>query len=120
VVERRVWAAAVALSLALHLQAAYFGLRLAGLRVQAAHDGVIIAFAVASHRHRRSSPRYSVPVLGWLAPSLAGDALLMLPSNQFVAGLVAFLLAHLCYLGAFVRAGGARTTASSVCRARCT
>jgi uncharacterized membrane protein YhhN len=34
-----------------------------------------------------------------LVCSLAGDVLLMLPDDRFVAGLAAFLAAHLCYLG---------------------
>jgi uncharacterized membrane protein YhhN len=33
--------------------------------------------------------------------SLAGDVLLMLPREQFVGGLSAFLVAHLCYLAGF-------------------
>jgi uncharacterized membrane protein YhhN len=33
---------------------------------------------------------------------LAGDVFLMLPSDRFVAGLVAFLIAHLFYIAAFV------------------
>jgi uncharacterized membrane protein YhhN len=33
--------------------------------------------------------------------SLAGDVLLMLPSDQFVAGLAAFLVAHVCYVVGF-------------------
>lgn len=33
--------------------------------------------------------------------SLAGDVLLMLPSDRFVAGLAAFLVAHLCYIAGF-------------------
>jgi uncharacterized membrane protein YhhN len=33
--------------------------------------------------------------------SLAGDVLLMLPREQFVAGLSAFLVAHLCYIAGF-------------------
>ena len=41
-----------------------------------------------------------VIVLG-LALSLAGDILLMLPADRFLAGLVAFLLAHLAYGAAF-------------------
>lgn len=36
-----------------------------------------------------------------LAFSLAGDVLLMLPSDRFVAGLAAFLVGHLCYLAGF-------------------
>jgi uncharacterized membrane protein YhhN len=40
-----------------------------------------------------------------LVLSLAGDVLLMLPREQFVAGLAAFLLAHLCYVAGFVAGG---------------
>jgi uncharacterized membrane protein YhhN len=40
-----------------------------------------------------------------LACSLAGDVLLMLPSDRFVAGLSAFLVAHLCYLGGLWSSG---------------
>ena len=36
-----------------------------------------------------------------LVCSLAGDVLLMLPREQFVAGLSAFLVAHVCYLAGF-------------------
>jgi uncharacterized membrane protein YhhN len=40
-----------------------------------------------------------------LAASLAGDVLLLAP-GRFIAGLVAFLLAHLAYLGAFAQLPG--------------
>jgi uncharacterized membrane protein YhhN len=40
-----------------------------------------------------------------LAASLAGDVLL-LPPGRFVGGLVAFLVAHLAYLGAFLQVPG--------------
>ncbi len=33
--------------------------------------------------------------------SLAGDVFLMLPTDRFVAGLAAFLVAHVCYVGGF-------------------
>ena len=33
--------------------------------------------------------------------STAGDVFLMLPRDRFVAGLASFLVAHLCYIGAF-------------------
>ena len=46
-------------------------------------------------------PRLRNAVLAGLAFSLAGDVLLMLSPSRFVAGLVAFLVAHLCYLRAF-------------------
>jgi uncharacterized membrane protein YhhN len=40
--------------------------------------------------------------------SLAGDILLMVPADLFVAGLGAFLVAHLCYLVGFrIEGGGA-------------
>lgn len=42
---------------------------------------------------------------GWfvaaLVFSLVGDVLLMLPTDRFVAGLAAFLVGHLCYVGGF-------------------
>ncbi|MGH2808202.1 MAG: lysoplasmalogenase [Actinomycetota bacterium] len=40
-------------------------------------------------------------ILAALAFSLLGDIFLMLPSDRFVPGLAAFLLAHICYVGAF-------------------
>jgi uncharacterized membrane protein YhhN len=53
-------------------------------------------------------------VRGWfvagLVLSLVGDVALMLPKEQFVGGLAAFLLAHLCYIAGFV-AGGVRAPA---------
>jgi uncharacterized membrane protein YhhN len=39
--------------------------------------------------------------------SLAGDVFLMLPSDRFIAGLAAFLVAHLCYVGGFLFDGPA-------------
>jgi uncharacterized membrane protein YhhN len=50
---------------------------------------------------------YRCWVLAGLCLSLLGDVLLMLPHGLFVPGLVAFLLAHLCYIVAFV--GDARS-----------
>jgi uncharacterized membrane protein YhhN len=37
--------------------------------------------------------------------SLAGDVFLMLPGDLFVAGLAAFLVGHLAYVGGFLAAG---------------
>lgn len=37
-----------------------------------------------------------------LAFSLAGDVFLMLPARRFVAGLVSFLIAHVCYIIGFL------------------
>jgi uncharacterized membrane protein YhhN len=53
-------------------------------------------------------PRHG-PVRAWfvaaLVLSLVGDVLLMLPHEQFVGGLAAFLLAHVCYIAGFVARG---------------
>jgi uncharacterized membrane protein YhhN len=43
----------------------------------------------------------SILILAGLIFSLAGDIFLMIPGNWFLAGLVAFLLAHLAYIGGF-------------------
>ncbi len=45
--------------------------------------------------------RYRRTVLAGLVLSLIGDVFLMLPGDRFVPGLVAFLLAHVCYIVAF-------------------
>jgi uncharacterized membrane protein YhhN len=49
-----------------------------------------------------ASPFYKYMIITGLLFSLAGDIFLMLPTDRFVAGLVAFLLAHLFYSAAFV------------------
>lgn len=64
----------------------------------------IIAFAARTADP--VSPRYRTLIVAGLAWSLLGDVLLMLPQDLFVAGLAAFLVAHLCYITAFAGAGG--------------
>jgi uncharacterized membrane protein YhhN len=49
-----------------------------------------------------ASPFYKYMIIIGLVFSLAGDVFLMLPSDRFVPGLVAFLIAHLFYSAAFV------------------
>ena len=44
---------------------------------------------------------YQYVVLTGLVFSLGGDVFLMFPSDQFIKGLVSFLLAHICYIVAF-------------------
>lgn len=56
-----------------------------------------------------ASPFYKYMVIVGLLFSLAGDVFLMLPSDRFVAGLVAFLIAHLFYIVAFISGTGALT-----------
>jgi len=53
--------------------------------------------------------RYRTWIAAGLAASLAGDILLMLPQGLFVAGLAAFLLAHLCYIRAFAVDGAGQS-----------
>jgi uncharacterized membrane protein YhhN len=53
-----------------------------------------------------ADPRVARWILAGLVFSLAGDVLLMLPSDRFAAGLASFLVAHLCYIAAFTREAG--------------
>lgn len=65
---------------------------------------VLRAAPVVSSRYRRA--------VAWgLVFSLAGDVLLMLPQGLFLGGLVAFLLAHLCFIAALWPGGGVRANA---------
>ena len=61
---------------------------------------VLLAFAAGAHPIRREA-RWLVPAL---LLSATGDWLLAIPwwEPSFVAGLAAFLLAHLCFLGALL------------------
>ena len=45
---------------------------------------------------------YKYTIIAGLVFSMAGDIFLMLPSDRFVAGLVAFLVAHIFYIVAFM------------------
>jgi uncharacterized membrane protein YhhN len=61
--------------------------------------------AVAATLDPRSSDQQLAFVIA-LGLSLAGDVALMVPSDRFVAGLGAFLLAHVAYIVGFAIAGG--------------
>jgi uncharacterized membrane protein YhhN len=65
---------------------------------------LILALAVAAPPG--ADPRVARWILAGLVFSLAGDVLLMLPSDRFAAGLASFLVAHVCYLAAFTREVG--------------
>lgn len=60
------------------------------------------------------SSRYRMLVCAGLMFSLVGDVFLMLPGDSFLAGLVAFLVAHLFYLVAFYGRSHARVRLTSV------
>lgn len=46
--------------------------------------------------------RYGALIFAGLSLSLIGDAFLALPGDRLLQGLIAFLLAHLCYIAAFL------------------
>jgi uncharacterized membrane protein YhhN len=57
---------------------------------------------------------YRRAVLAGMALSLVGDVCLMLPGDHFVAGLIAFLLAHVCYIVAFAPGSSAKARAGGL------
>lgn len=59
---------------------------------------LILALALSIFPAR---PEYRWAIAAGLLFSTAGDVFLMLPRDRFVAGLASFLVAHLCYIGAF-------------------
>jgi len=74
-------------------------LDLYGLRMLSKGVPMIVLCAVVL---RRSPDRYSRWIAAGLVASLAGDLLLELSPTTFVAGLVAFLSAHILYIKAFL------------------
>jgi len=64
----------------------------------------LLVAAIAWQARPAASPSYRRAVLAGMLLSCVGDIALMLPVDAFVPGLVAFLLAHVCYIVAF-RAG---------------
>lgn len=86
------------------IAAEYLGLR--WLVYLAKPVATLAIIAAAARVAEPVSPRYRTLVVAGLAWSLLGDVLLMLPQDLFVAGLAAFLVAHLCYISAFAGAGG--------------
>ncbi len=61
----------------------------------------ILILLLAATATVSGAPRYKWSIVAGLVFSLAGDVFLMLPRDLFLAGLSAFLLAHVCYLVAF-------------------
>lgn len=57
-----------------------------------------------------STPLYQTLIVAGMILSLVGDVLLMAPGNRFVPGLLSFLLAHVCYISAFVADAGLRVS----------
>ena len=46
--------------------------------------------------------KYKILIVVGILFSLMGDVLLMLPSDQFLLGLICFLITHICYIVAFL------------------
>jgi uncharacterized membrane protein YhhN len=94
----------VLLSASIHIRAEYRGSRQQIYIFKPLTMGLIWLIAILG---QATSPLYKVLVLTGLVFSAAGDVLLMLPSDRFVVGLVAFLVGHFFYSTAF--ASGAST-----------
>jgi len=62
---------------------------------------MVFIILIAALRTKASPVRYAFVVILGLIFSMAGDIFLMLPSDQFILGLVSFLIAHLFYIYAF-------------------
>jgi uncharacterized membrane protein YhhN len=94
----------VAVSALLTIRAEYAGPR----RRVYVFKPLTIAFVILIALQAKSgAPNlYKILILVGLLFSLAGDVFLMLPRDCFIAGLVSFLCAHLCYVAAFASDGG--------------
>jgi uncharacterized membrane protein YhhN len=92
-------------SLTAHLVAVAFRLDALVFVFKPSTTLLVIALAWTLGRESRAphARGYARWILAGLACSLAGDVALMLPGDWFVHGLVAFLLAHTCYIAAFRR-----------------
>jgi len=67
---------------------------------------MVWVLALAGQAGTEIDPSYRGLVVTALLFSLAGDVLLMLPSDRFAQGLASFLVAHLVYVAAFWADGG--------------
>jgi uncharacterized membrane protein YhhN len=63
---------------------------------------VVLVILIALRATHWTATLYGPLVVAGLSCSLVGDVFLMLPRERFVAGLLSFLSAHLCYTAAFV------------------
>jgi uncharacterized membrane protein YhhN len=91
--------AGAALSLGLHLRAAYFGPKWQVYCFKPLTTILVICLAWTAGK--AAPRRYRIPLLTGLAFSLGGDLFLMGGRDQFIPGLASFLIAHLCYCTAF-------------------
>lgn len=87
------------LSAALHIRAEYRGPR---QQVYLFKPLTMVWIALIALQAKAAPAFYRYTILAGLLFSMAGDVFLMLPSDRFVAGLAAFLVAQLCYSAAFL------------------
>jgi uncharacterized membrane protein YhhN len=92
------------LSACAHIRAEYRGPRLHVYLFKPLTMSFICLIAILG---QAALPFYKDMIIAGLVFSMAGDVLLMLPPDRFVAGLAAFLIAHLCYIAAFASEIGA-------------
>lgn len=83
----------------LHIHAEYKGPRVHVYLFKPFTMVFIILLALQGARPDASLYKYAI--LAGLGFSLVGDIFLMLPLKRIIAGLVSFLVAHLCYIVAF-------------------
>jgi len=83
----------------LHIRAEYKGPRVHVYLFKPLTMVFIILLALQGARPDASLYKYAI--LAGLGFSLVGDIFLMLPLKRVIAGLVSFLVAHLCYIVAF-------------------
>lgn len=98
----------ILISATLHIRAEYKGPRTQVYIFKPLTTSLILLMALLSPVS--VSVFYKYAVVAGLLFSLGGDVFLMLPSDRFVAGLVSFLVGHLCYIAAFVSVGGFYTS----------
>jgi uncharacterized membrane protein YhhN len=90
-------------SAALHIRAEFRGPRSQVYAFKPLTTGCLLAIALVGEP---IDPLYRNLIVIGLAFSLSGDVFLMLPSDRFLAGLVSFFAAHLCYIAAFLSTTG--------------
>jgi uncharacterized membrane protein YhhN len=62
---------------------------------------MVFIILIAVLKTKASPAFYAFAIIAGLVCSTAGDIFLMLPTDQFILGLVSFLIAHLFYISAF-------------------
>ena len=95
-------------SATLHIRAEYGGPRWQVYLFKPLTTLLIMALALLIPAS--ATPFYKTAIIVGLVFSLLGDIFLMLPDDHFIWGLLSFLLAHLCYIAAFVSEAGSQVS----------